>query len=435
MQAIILAIGDELVLGQTVDTNSAWVSQRLARLGVTTYAHQTVSDDRKAIELAIRWAAHNADVVIVSGGLGPTADDLTREALADAMDVELVEDADSVARLEAFFADRGRTMPQRNRVQALHPAGTTMIPNKWGTAPGIKARLDRAEIYVVPGVPREMRGLVETVIEPELAERGDGRVILTTKINTFGFGESDVAEMLGDLMDRDRNPTVGTTVADGVCSVRVRSVAGSAKEADDALQDTIAAVNERLGAIVYGQEDQTLQEAVIRMLEHTGRRLTTAESCTGGLIAAMLTEVPGCSVPYMGGWVTYSNMLKIEELGVPRTMIDEHGAVSEPVVRVMAKGALCCVGADLAISVSGIAGPDGGTPEKPVGTVWLGLASIREDDRDQVDTQALRLKLIGDRAAIRDRAAKCALQMLRLHLLDQPLTLLRWAVPSETPTR
>ena len=422
--AILLSIGDELALGQTVDTNAAWLAAQLSTLGISTRLHETVADDRELIAATIRWAAGRADLLIITGGLGPTEDDLTRQALADAMQKPLVEDADSLQHLETFFRERGYAMSARNRVQAMHPEGSQMIPNAAGTAPGIVASLDRARVYVTPGVPREMKTMFEDRIRPALLDGlsdpgAPRRIILTTKVDTFGRGESDVAERLGDLMQRDRNPTVGTTVARGLCSVRVRAEGQDPAATARALEDTAGQVEARLGPIAFGRDGATLQQAVLGLLDQRGQTLATAESCTGGLIGAMLTEVPGSSRSYLGGWVTYTNALKSDQLGVSTTTLQQHGAVSEAVVREMARGARQRAGSDYALAVSGIAGPGGGTPDKPVGTVWLALAGPET-------TLAGLANLSGDRSAVRDRAAKCALQMLRLTLLGEPLDHLRW---------
>lgn len=432
MHAILISIGDELVLGQTVDTNSAWLAVRLASIGIPCLRHDTVADDAQATAAAITLAARDADVVLITGGLGPTDDDLTRQALAAAMGVSLIEDGESLSAVESYFAGRGRPMPQRNRVQAMHPAGSTMIPNTCGTAPGIRAELHGTAIYVMPGVPREMKTMYDRSVKQELVEMvrtsGTQGVILTTKVNTFGWGESTVAEALGELMDRDRNPKVGTTVANGFVSVRIRSEFADPAYADDRLNDTLRQVNQRLGAIVFGDEEETLEGAVVALLERRGRRLVTIESCTGGLIAQMITNVPGCSAVYPGGWVVYSNALKMQQLDVPRHVLDTHGAVSEETVRLLARNALLKVDADISLSVSGIAGPGGGTEDKPIGTVWLGMGLRDIHDPSRIVTSAVLLNLGGEREAIRDRAAKSALQMLRFHMLDQPLDLLHWVV-------
>jgi nicotinamide-nucleotide amidase len=428
MRAILLAIGDELALGQTVDTNSAWASARLAAMGVPTLRHVTIADELGPITHAIADAARDADLVVITGGLGPTEDDLTRQALADALGWPLDEDPDAIATLRRWFDDRGRPMPDRNRTQALVPRGAEPIPNPRGTAPGIRASLHDADVFAVPGVPREMRGMVEDAVLPHVARRladaGVTRVIRTTKLNTFGAGESTVAEMLGpELMHRDRNPKVGTTVADGYCSVRLRAEYDDAHEADDRLADTAEQVCRRLGPLVFGRDDATLQQATLDALTRAGLVVATAESCTGGLVAAMLTDVPGSSAAVQGGWVVYANELKHRQLDLPLDMLRQYGAVSPQVADALATAAARKADADLAVALTGIAGPGGGTPDKPVGTVYLGLAR-----RDQPAT-VFRLALIGDRHAVRDRAAKCALQALRLTALDQPISHLRWASP------
>ncbi len=410
MHAVIISIGDELVLGQTVDTNGAYLSAQLAELGVMTRCHETVADERADIAEALRRACERAELVLVTGGLGPTDDDLTRFALADAMGCGLIEDAQAVAHIERFFAARNRTMHARNRVQAMRPADAALLSDPPGTAPGIHAKLNNTDVWVMPGVPWEMKAIWLKHVKPTLTA-GGGRVIRATKLNTFGKGESDVAALLGGLAERDRNPLVGTTVAEGVVSVRVRSAFDDADEAQRRLGATVAAVRDALGDLVYGRDDETLAEVLGALLKARGEKLATAESCTGGMIGQMLTATAGSSDWYAGGWVTYSNDMKSHQLGVRPELIEQHGAVSKPVARTMAEGALEKSGADYALSVTGIAGPTGGTDEKPVGTVWLGLASRH------TETQTHHRCLPGDRAAIRQRASLSALNLLRLQLI------------------
>lgn len=426
MHAIILSIGDELVLGQTVDTNSAYLSAELVSRGIGTLYHQTVADDRAAINRAIVEASRAADLVIISGGLGPTDDDLTRDALADALGVNLVIHQPSVEAVRAMFTRRNRDMPERNKVQAMHPVGSEVIPNSCGTAPGMKVRLNRAVIYVTPGVPSEMFAMwrrsiapeIETISDAAKGNSGGGRgVILTAKINTFGMGESSVAEKLGPLMDRKRNPLVGTTVAGGVVSVRVRSEFQDPGEARHEMGDTIGRIEKQLGQVVYGRDETTLQQSVVTLLFETGRTIVTAESCTGGTLGELITDVSGSSAAYLGGWVTYANAMKTSQLGVPAELIQKFGAVSAEVAQAMAEGARKRGEADFALSITGIAGPDGGTAAKPVGTVFIGLASAGA-------TEAFHLDLGGDRQIIRDRSAKSALQLLRFRLLGVPLEVL-----------
>lgn len=412
MHAFIVSIGDELALGQTVDTNSAWLSAKLAARGIATLMHLTVADDQRAIVDALKLAVREGELVLVTGGLGPTDDDLTRQAIADLLGVELELDEAALAEIEAFFKWRGRQMNQRNRIQAMCPAGASMLDNPAGTAPGIRARVGDATLWSMPGVPREMRVMFERHIEPALP-RESGRVILTTKINTFGQGESDVAANLGDLMRRDRNPLVGTTVSEGIVSARIRSQFATVAEAQQQMDATIAKVTRCLGRIVFGRDEQTLPEAVGRLLVERGKSVVTCESCTGGLVGELITQVAGSSQYYRGGWITYANEAKVK-LGVPEVLIDQHGAVSEAVASAMAECAVTAGQADYALALTGIAGPDGGREDKPVGTVWIALA---QRDSGGVQTQTQRHAFAGDRATIRQRAAFTALDMLRLALL------------------
>jgi nicotinamide-nucleotide amidase len=412
MNAIILSIGDELVLGQTVDTNSAWLSVRLAAVGCAVIAHLTIADDQPAIEQAIRETSVNCQLLIISGGLGPTPDDLTRQALAAVMRRPLEPNAQWMAELERFFAVRKRPMPEANRIQAMIPRSAKMIFNTAGTAAGIETDLGDCRAYVVPGVPKEMKAMFERDIFPFVQSKSDGAVILSQTLHTFGLGESAVAEMLGDLMRRDRNPSVGTTVSNGVVSLRINSRFPDGAQAQREIESTVAACRAALGPLIYGEEDDTLQAIVGAMLTSAngGPTVATAESCTGGLLGKMLTDISGSSAYYRFGWVTYANQAKQELLGVPLETLTEFGAVSEPVVRAMAEGARMRAKSTYALSISGIAGPDGGTPAKPVGTVCIALASPN-------GTEARAFLFPGDREFIRDRSAKMALTMLRYQLL------------------
>jgi competence/damage-inducible protein CinA-like protein len=414
MNAIILSIGDELVLGQTVDTNSAWLSARLAEVGLGVLAHATVADDQAAIEEAIREGATRCDALIISGGLGPTADDLTRQALAAVMGQPLDMNRRWLEELEKFFAARKRLMPEANRIQAMIPRTATMIFNTAGTAAGIEARVGDCRVFVMPGVPKEMKIMFERDVLPHLRDAGGGAAIVSRTLHTFGLGESAVAEMLGDLMTRGRNPSVGTTVSNGIVSLRVNSRFGSVREAWDKLEATVGECRRALGALIYGEDEQTLQAVVGRVLKSapSSPTVATAESCTGGLLGKMLTDLPGSSAYYRFGWVTYANQAKEEQLGVPAATLQEYGAVSEPVVRAMAEGARTRAKSTYALSISGIAGPDGGTAAKPVGTVCIALAHPS-------GTEARSFLFPGDREFIRDRSAKMALTMLRYHMLGE----------------
>jgi nicotinamide-nucleotide amidase len=436
MTALILSIGDELALGQTVDTNSAWLSQQLAAVGCQVRAHVTVPDDKELIEKAIRTAIGRSTYLLISGGIGPTEDDLTRQALAAVMDVPLVINEVWLAKLEAFFKSRGREMPAINKIQAMIPSSATMIENTAGTAAGIYANftyedppllgvLMEAKVYVMPGVPKEMKLMFTRDVLPHIAKSTGGAVILLRSLHTFGLGESMVAEKLGELMDRKRNPSVGTTVANGIVSLRVNARFGSRDEAQKQLDETAQACRVALGDLIFGQDDQTLPWVVGHLLKKDRERplaVATAESCTGGLLAKMITDVPGSSGYFAQGWVTYSNKAKYERLGVSMEVLNVYGAVSEPVVEAMAKAARRLAKSDFALSISGIAGPDGGSPTKPVGTVCIALAAVDAADRNKsILVQKRTFLFTGDREMIRDRSAKMALTMLRFHLLGKDL--------------
>jgi len=414
-RAIILSVGDELVLGQTVDTNSAWLSQQLASIGLPVAAHVTVGDDQKAIEQAIDEAAQRAEVIIITGGIGPTEDDLTRQALAAVMKTPLELNEDWLHRLEAFFRRSGREMPPMNRIQAMIPRGAQMIDNTAGTAAGIRAELTNGpRVFVMPGVPKEMKIMFERSIRPELERESSGAVILSKTLHTFGLGESTIAEKLGELMKRDRNPSVGTTVSQGIVSLRINARFADRESAQRELNATEAACGFALGELIYGADDEPLAAVVGKMLKRSNHSVATAESCTGGLLAKYLTDIAGSSAYFKYGWVTYADEAKQSELDVPAPLLAQHGAVSEPVVATMADGARNKSGADYALAISGIAGPDGGTPDKPVGTVCIALCY-------QQRTIARTFRFLGDREMIRDRSAKMALTMLRFELLGKPL--------------
>jgi nicotinamide-nucleotide amidase len=443
MTSIILSIGDELVLGQTVDTNSAWLSQQLASIGIAVAAHITVPDDQKAIEQSILESVGRADALIITGGIGPTEDDLTRQALAAVMNAPLEPNQDWLTRLESYFTKLGRTMPPTNRIQAMIPRGVTMIDNTCGTAAGMDATYKSPDqkticrIFVTPGVPKEMKAMFANHILPILQKESGGAVILSRTLHTFGQGESSIAEKLGALMKRDRNPSVGTTVANGVVSLRLNSRFPSKEEAQRELNATDQACRAALGDLIYGQDSDTLASSVANLLLNpqseirNPKTVSTAESCTGGFLSKMLTDLPGSSSYFTQGWITYSNQSKFERLGVPTEVINVYGAVSEHVATAMAANARRLAKSDFALSITGIAGPTGGSPSKPVGTVCIALASATSatnpsSPHSPVSThnssvQVRTFTFPGDRDFIRDRAAKMALTMLRFHLLNKPL--------------
>ncbi len=424
MRACILSIGDELIVGRTADTNAAWLAAELAKLGITAVEFATVPDDRGAIAGAYARLARLADVVISTGGLGPTADDLTRFGFADvvAPGKPLEEDVAAIAHLDTWF--RNRQMPASNLVQAQRPAGSRFLPNPLGTAMGIAGHVGDCLLYALPGPPREMKRMFEDSVKPELATRAGDRVLLTDEVLEYGMGESDAAARLGSLMDRDRNPLVGTSASESIVAARVISK-GERAQAAAALDEVIADIEQRWAPYAFGRTGSSLESAVGALLREHHVSLATAESCTGGMLASLLVRNPGSSENYIGGWVTYSNAMKVQCLGVSEETLEQYGAVSREVAGEMARGALLTAGADAAISITGIAGPDGGTLAKPVGTVFIGLARRANGE---IDTEVRRFHFSGERQIVRDRSAKAALQMLRFALLGTREHALLWQV-------
>lgn len=411
MNAAILSIGEELTSGQCVDTNSAWLSRSLTARGITVTRHLTVADDLESIADAFRQSMVGAELVIATGGLGPTPDDLTRDALALALGVPLEHSAEGEAQIRAFFARWGRTMNESNLVQAKVPHGCAILENTKGTAPGILKVGANGRVFALPGVPPEMHEMFERHVVPVLA--GVGPVTLNASLRCFGLAEADLGQRLADLMVRDRNPLVGVTASGAVLTVRVKATGCSENEARATLDSDLSAIRERIGDCVFGSGTDGLEHAVARLLRDSGLTVATGESCTGGLLAKRLTDVPGSSRYFRGGVVAYANEAKCRLLGVPPELINDHGSVSEPVARSLAERSREVGGSDLGVGITGIAGPDGGEPpEKPVGLVYVGLATP--------DGCEVRRCCFGDhltRCEIRVRAVNTGLNMLRLWLI------------------
>lgn len=413
MKAEIISIGSELTSGQNLDTNSQWLSRRLAEMGISVGWHTTLADDLGDNVAAFRIAGQRARLVLISGGLGPTQDDLTREALAQMAGVELVFDAESFRQIEAMFARRNRAMPERNRVQATFPQGSEPIRNDHGTAPGIWLQQAGCTFVAMPGVPAEMYAMFEEQVRPRLEKLGmSGGVLVQHKINTFGWGESAVEEKLFDITRRGHVPEVGITASDAVISLRIFGRGASAEQAAAQIAPVERTILDRLGNLVFGFGDEELHDVVVRLLAAKRHTLAVAEGVTAGLVARQLGRVPGASCWFRGGLVAYDNRIKVEMLAVPQTLIDEHGAVSAAVAEAMAVACRNRFRADLAVSTVGIAGPDGGSADKPVGTVHVGLAW-----NGGADSQPFSWG--GTRSHIQSRTAKMALNRVRLRLLDQ----------------
>jgi len=411
MKCEIISVGSELTSGQNLDTNSQWLSQRLAEVGIAVGWHTTIADDLEANVDAFRIAARRARLVLITGGLGPTQDDLTREALAKAAGVELVFDPESLAHIEELFTRRSRTMPDRNRVQAYFPSTAEPIRNDRGTAPGVWMPLGDAHFAAMPGVPSEMFAMFREQVLPRVLALGlGGGVLIQRKINTFGAGESAVEEKLFDITRRGHVPEVGITASDAVISLRIFGRGATQAEALAQIEPVEKSIRERLGDLVFGAEADDLHHAVAALLGGKRLTLSVAESLTAGLVCDRLASVPGASAWLMGGIVSYPDRVKVAQLGVPQATLDAHGAVSAEVAEAMAVGVRARLGTDLGLSTTGLAGPDSDESGKPVGLVYVGLAW-------EGGSETATVNWMGTRQEIRSRTARLALNKLRLHLL------------------
>jgi nicotinamide-nucleotide amidase len=411
MVAEILSIGTELLLGQIVDTNAAYLGRTLAGLGIDLYYKSTVGDNEARVIETIRRARDRADLIITSGGIGPTEDDLTKECIAQVFDEEFVLDQPSMEHLRAFFARRGYPMPERNAKQAMIYRSGRMIPNPNGTAPGALLEKDGKIVVSMPGPPNEMIPMMENHVIPLLTERlGGTRQYLVTRVVRFiGIGESAVEEHVQDLI-RSTNPSLAPLAHTGEVHLRIGAKGESRDAAEALIQPVEAELRRRLGKFIYGVDQTTLEAAVVQLLIQRGQTAACAESCTGGGLGARLTAVPGSSAAFLGGVISYSNEAKTNLLGVPVELLQTHGAVSAPVAEAMARGARERLGADYAVSITGVAGPDGGTAEKPVGLVYIGVATPER-------VFATENHFIGIREDVRRRSTQVALQLLREQLV------------------
>jgi len=417
--ASIVSIGNELLNGHTTDTNATFICQQLLSIGVPVVSVYTVGDDVGKIVRALKRAAEDADIVIATGGLGPTDDDLTRQAFAELLNVKLELDSTPLEDIRQFFAKRGLPMPEKNAIQACIPAGAQPIKNPLGTAPGIEAGMDGRMFFALPGVPSEMKQMFEESVLPRLkqqgpalrseAKKGGNAFTVIRKVRCFGAGESAIAEKLGDLMDRRRNPLINSTVGSGIITLHVVASAADKQQAEQMAQKDVEHLRSLLGELVFGVDDQTLAEVVGQQLAARHKTIAIAESCTGGLLGKLLTDIPGSSAYFTQGWITYSNKAKVEQLGISPNLIEKYGAVSEQVASAMAIAAKQKARSNFAVAITGIAGPAGGSEQKPVGLVFISFC----DDRT---CRTQRFLFSHTRDSIRLRAALTALNMLRLEL-------------------
>lgn len=413
--AEIIAVGTELLLGNIANTNAQELSQALAGLGVNVFWHTVVGDNPRRLKEALDIARKRADVIITTGGLGPTYDDLTKQTICEAFDQKLVLHQDILEDIRVFFEKNVHMkMPENNVQQAELPEGCTVFDNPVGTAPGCAFESDGVHVLMLPGPPFEMRTMLQRHVVPYL--RGiSGEVILSHDIMTFGLGESPMEELLREKMSHMENPSLATYAKPSEVRLRATAKAESQEAAEAMLTPVVAEMTAFLGDVVYGVDVPSLEDVCFRLLRERGLTLATAESCTGGRVAERMTAMPGVSSVYRGGVVSYWSSVKADVLGVPQEILDAHGAVSEPCARAMAEGARRVTGADIAVSVTGVAGPDPDERGIAVGIVYIGLATPKGTFCRALDLGRRR------RDRIQDLASNHAFDVLRRYLTDLPI--------------
>jgi len=409
MKAEILAIGTEILLGDIVNTNSQYIAKRLADLGILVYHQSVVGDNPERLLEAYRLAFSRVDLVITSGGLGPTKDDLTKEIAFEYFGKQSVVDKASLKIIEKYFEDSGRTMGESNKKQAYFPVDAVILPNNNGTAPGCIIEENKKIIALLPGPPWEMKPMFEEAVVPYLQKFAQG-VLVSKVLRVIGVGESTAAEMIEDILDNQTNPTVAPYAKAGEMTFRITAKANTQEEGIRLMKPMEDEIRSRLGSNIYGEGNETLESVLGEMLVNKRLTISTAESCTGGMVAATIINYPGISKAFVEGAVTYTNEAKIKRLGVKKETLDKYGAVSSEVAAEMAQGIADTSGTNIGISTTGTAGPDGGSEEKPVGLVYVGLCINGE-------VKTKRLKFSGNRQNIRERATMQLLDWVRRELL------------------
>lgn len=407
MNAEIIAVGTELLLGDILNTNARFLSRELSGLGIDVYYQEVVGDNPDRLKSVIHTAIRRSDIVVLSGGLGPTDDDLTKETVADYFNLPLYFDEQVMAEMTEYL--RGRHIVPSNKKQAYIPEGAKIIHNNYGTAPGIIIEQDEKIVIMLPGPPRELEPLFSEQVKPYLDAKSD--YIMKSKVlRIFGLGESSAAEKVRDLME-SANPTLAPYAKDSEVILRITAKAKTDARADKLIDEMYKKVNDRIGEYIYGFDDDEMKAVLCRLLTEKGKTIAAAESCTAGLFSAMIADNPGASAVLNEGIVTYSNEAKEKYLGVLHETLEKYGAVSEQTAREMAEGIKKAAKSDIGVGITGIAGPDGGTPEKPVGLVYVGIAY-------DGGCEVLKLNLIGTRQKVRYAAVLNAMNAVRKILLN-----------------
>ncbi len=408
MNAEIIAVGTEILLGDIVNTNAQYIARGLKELGINVFFQSVIGDNKERLEEALEAAKQRSDLILLTGGLGPTYDDLTKETVAKSFGKTLEMNEEYAAWLKDYFSQISRTMTENNMKQIYFPKDAKIFPNDRGTAPGCAFGDENTTAIMLPGPPKEMTYMFDTYVKPYLMEKNH-ETIVTRTMNIFGMGESTVETKLKDIMERSTNPTVAPYAKEAFVTLSVTAKAKTKEEAFDMTVSIVEEISERLGDVIYGIDCGNLENRVFEMLKEKKKTIAFAESCTGGLIAEKMTSIPGASEVFHFGAVTYSNEAKMRILGVSEKTLAEYGAVSKKCAAEMALGARKISGADIAVSVTGIAGPDGGTTEKPVGLSFIAIST---------ENGILVKKVMsgGNRIRVREYAANYALDMARRYL-------------------
>ncbi|MDI6604851.1 MAG: competence/damage-inducible protein A [Thermoanaerobacteraceae bacterium] len=414
MKSEIISVGTELLLGQIVNTNAKYISLKLSTIGIDVFFQTNVGDNSKRLKECLEIAVKRSDVIILTGGLGPTMDDLTKETVAEFFDLPLIEDTDSKLSIENYINKSNRKMTANNYKQALFPEGSKILPNEIGTAPGCILKKNGKIIIILPGPPSELIPMFDNYVYPYLKNMSD-KIIVSKVIKIFGIGESKVEDMVNDLLISS-NPTVAPLIGDGIVTLRITAKSDNKEEAENMIAKIEEKIKDVIGDYIFGSDDETMEYVIFNLLRERNLTLTTAESCTGGLLSKMITDIPGSSEIFKYGFVTYSNEAKHKMLGVSKQTLEKYGAVSIETAKEMAVNAKEIANADYGVSITGIAGPDGGTEKKPVGLVYIGLSYNNE-------FYVRKTLTMGVRQRIRLISALNAMDMIRRHILKLKIDL------------
>lgn len=410
MRVEIISIGDELLIGQTINTNASWMGEQLLKIGIHLNWITTVGDNTDHLEQAVRIAESRADVILMTGGLGPTHDDITKKVLSNYYQSKLILNEDILEQVKERFRKRNIPMVKVNEEQALVPENAEIISNDEGTAPGMIFSRNGSTTFVMPGVPREMKAMMKQVVLPGLKEKMDGKIILFKVLCTTGIPESTLFEKLGDISDIEKYAKLAFLPSLQGVKIRMMVTESNQQAAEDAINIAEQKIRDHVNSYIYAEEQMLLEEAIAKILIKNGQTIAVAESCTGGLLANKLTNIPGSSIFFERGVITYSNQSKMDVLGVPEKMLIEHGAVSNLVAKAMARAVRTMAQSTFGLSTTGIAGPTGGSDQKPVGTVYIGYS-------DKTKTIAKRYNFSHDRLGNKERSVSAALNLLRENAL------------------